>query len=176
MRDLVKSPQSPPPFAHALPRLIELSRKALEDNQPPFSALLISRDGAITAEAFSTQGPAGGIDFFNHAESTMLRSISGNEPDVDLLREHWILSSCEPCPWCASAITAFDMPGTFFLLTQEWVSELRGFSRYQAGKNSTDTLDLYPGRVTDFKQIADAADETTEMKKLFESYQRDVKR
>jgi tRNA(Arg) A34 adenosine deaminase TadA len=169
--EVAKSKGAVPSLEHALPRLLELSGKAFESDQPPFSALLLGHDGRIAAEAISNQGSAGGIDFFSHAESNLLLEASGHGSLVNL-REHWIISSCEPCPFCASAITAFDMAGAFFLLSQEWVSELRGFSRYRPGKNSTDTLNLlYPDRGTDFSQIAGAQDTRAQMERLFECYQ-----
>ncbi|MFN4894889.1 MAG: hypothetical protein ACK5GN_11470 [Pseudomonadota bacterium] len=154
-------------IARALPRLMELAHRAVENRSPPFSALLLDAHGEIQNEAISVQGKAG-FDSFGHAETSALLDFESHWSSSQRLR-YWMVSTGEPCPFCASAISSYQLDGAAFLITQEWISELRGYHRYGKGKSSADVPDLIPSNTTVFSRLdtQEAHEMQRELEELF---------
>jgi tRNA(Arg) A34 adenosine deaminase TadA len=156
-----------PSIARALPRLMELAHRAVENGSPPFSALLLDAHGEIQNEAISVQGQAG-FDSFGHAETRVLVDFDSHWSSSQR-SGYWMVSTGEPCPFCASAISSYQLDGAAFLITQEWISELRGFHRYEEGKSSADIAVLIASNTTIFSRLdtPEAHEMQRELEELF---------
>lgn len=80
---------------------IDIARKARENGNHPFGALLVDAQGDVVAEAENTV--VTGHDCTGHAETNLMRQASKiYEPDF--LAQCTLYTSTEPCPMCAGAI------------------------------------------------------------------------
>jgi tRNA(Arg) A34 adenosine deaminase TadA len=167
-----RSPVEPPSLERALPELLRLANSAFEGNLPPFSAVIVDSAGVIKAQAISNQTNEG-FDSFGHAETA---TLLGDESFSDAADRHryWMVSTAEPCPFCASAIVNFGLGGAVFIISQEWISALRGYSRYHQGKSSADASLLVPNAQTAFTRITGPAgvEGTKVLEELFHRYYR----
>ncbi|WP_348786459.1 nucleoside deaminase [Leifsonia sp. NPDC080035] len=84
-----------------LRRAIQLAADARAHGNHPFGAVLVGPDGRVVLEAENTV--TSGNDVTNHAETNLVRMASRSIP-ADELRQHTLVTSCEPCAMCAGAI------------------------------------------------------------------------
>jgi tRNA(Arg) A34 adenosine deaminase TadA len=80
---------------------IEVARKARDNGNHPFGAVLVDEQGHILLEAENTVVTE--KDCTGHAETNLMRQAS-RRYDRDFLARCTIYTSTEPCPMCAGAI------------------------------------------------------------------------
>lgn len=80
---------------------IEIARRARNNGNHPFGALLVDENGQIAIEAENTVVTA--KDCTGHAETNLMRKAS-SKYDNAFLAKCTIYTSTEPCPMCAGAI------------------------------------------------------------------------
>jgi tRNA(Arg) A34 adenosine deaminase TadA len=84
-----------------LRQAIEVSRRARENGNHPFGAILVSSDGEVLLEAENTVNTS--KDATGHAEINLMRMASKQIP-IEILAGSTMYSSCEPCAMCAGAM------------------------------------------------------------------------
>jgi tRNA(adenine34) deaminase len=84
-----------------LTQAIAWSMTARERGNRPFGAVIVSRDGALLAEAYCNTHETG--DCTGHAETNAVRMVSPNIAR-SVLAQATLYSSAEPCVMCAGAI------------------------------------------------------------------------
>jgi len=82
-------------------RAIELARRARENGNHPFGALLVDADGTVVLEAENTVLTES--DCTNHAELNLVRAAS-RRFDTAALLTCTLYASTEPCAMCAGGI------------------------------------------------------------------------
>ena len=80
---------------------IAIARRARENGNHPFGAVLVNADGDIVLEGENTVVTR--QDVTGHAETNLVRSATARF-DRDFLRACTLYSSAEPCPMCSGAI------------------------------------------------------------------------
>ncbi|MEK6674516.1 MAG: nucleoside deaminase [Planctomycetota bacterium] len=80
---------------------IRICQRGIDARQSPFGAVIADRTGKIVAATHNTVRLT--CDPTAHAEINAIRLAARNLGTIDL-SGHRILSTCEPCPMCASAI------------------------------------------------------------------------
>ncbi|MFT5193745.1 MAG: tRNA(Arg) A34 adenosine deaminase TadA [Cellvibrionaceae bacterium] len=100
---------------------IELARKARENGNHPFGALLVDAAGNILLEAENTVVTKN--DCTRHAELNLMRTAS-NKYDGEFLATCTLYTSTEPCPMCAGAIFWGNVRRVVFGLSEEGLYSL----------------------------------------------------
>jgi tRNA(Arg) A34 adenosine deaminase TadA len=112
---------------------IGLARRARENGNHPFGALLVDADGNVVVESQNTV--VTGRDRIGHAETNVMREATERfEPEF--LQGCTLYSSCEPCAMCAGAIFWGNVRRVVFALSEE---DLRGIA---AGNPENAMLDI----------------------------------
>lgn len=87
--------------AHFLRRSFDVARRAMNNGNHPFGAVLVHSDGTVLLEAENGYMPA--HDGTAHAER-LLATRACTTLDAGTLRHATIYSSAEPCAMCSGAI------------------------------------------------------------------------
>lgn len=90
-----------PDDLHRLRHAIAVSEAARLQGELPFGAVIVAADGAVLAEACSTEISEG--DWTCHAETNAVR-LAAPRHDAARLSGATIYASSEPCAMCATAI------------------------------------------------------------------------
>ncbi len=101
---------------------IDVARKARENGNHPFGAVLVDGRGAILMEAENTV--VSDSDCTGHAETNLMRQAS-KEYDSGFLAECTLYTSTEPCPMCAGAIFWGNVRRVVFGLSGEALYGMR---------------------------------------------------
>jgi tRNA(Arg) A34 adenosine deaminase TadA len=80
---------------------IDEARRAKQDGNPPFGAVLVDAEGTVLGRAGNTEGRTG--DCTGHAETNLVRAAT-QEYGADRLRHTTLYASTEPCAMCAGAV------------------------------------------------------------------------
>ena len=97
---------------------IELARRARENGNHPFGALLVDPDGNVVVEAENTVVTR--QDCTGHAEANAMREAT-RRFDPDFLGGCTLYTSTEPCAMCAGAIFWGNVRRVVFALSdEEW--------------------------------------------------------
>lgn len=80
---------------------IEVARRARDNGNQPFGAVLVNEHGSLLLEAESTHVTDG--DITGHAETNLIRMAS-KKYSPEFLANCTLYTSTEPCPMCAGAI------------------------------------------------------------------------
>ncbi len=112
-----------PPDLHHLRRAIAVSQAARDHGNHPFGAVLVTPGGAIVLEAENSVVTES--DVTGHAETNLAR-LASRTTSYDDLREHTLVTSCEPCPMCAGAIFWAGIGRVVYGLSQAGLHELTG--------------------------------------------------
>lgn len=102
---------------------IELARRARENGNHPFGALLINGDGNIVLEAENTV--VTGKDPTAHAELNVIRA-AGERFEPDFLEHCTLYASTEPCAMCAAALYWGGVRRVVFALSSETLRSITG--------------------------------------------------
>src|SRR2546428_13828185 len=95
---------------------IELAKKARDNGNHPFGALLVDANGNVVVESQNTV--VTGRDRIGHAETNVMREATERfEPEF--LQGCTLYSSCEPCAMCAGATFWGNWPRAWFPLSRE---------------------------------------------------------
>lgn len=86
--------------AQAMKKAIRIARQGIESGQSPFGSVIL-RDGEVISACHNTVWQDG--DPTAHAEVNAIRKAAAKLGTIDLTG-CVILSTCEPCPMCLSAI------------------------------------------------------------------------
>ena len=95
---------------------IEVARKARDNGNHPFGALLVDEQGQILLEAENTV--LTDRDCTGHAETNLMRQASKTY-DRDLLARCTLYTSTEPCPMCCGAIFWGNVRRVVYGLSEE---------------------------------------------------------
>ncbi len=106
-----------------LRRAIELARRAREQGNHPFGALLVSQTGEVLLEAENTVVTA--RDATGHAETNLVRNAS-KRFDKEVLETATLYTSTEPCAMCSGAIYWSGISKVVFALSEAGLLELTG--------------------------------------------------
>ena len=103
---------------HHLLAAIELARRARENGNHPFGALLVDPTGNVVVEAENTV--VTGRDCTGHAEANVMRAAT-QRFDPEFLLDCTLYTSTEPCAMCAGAIFWGNVRRVIFALSdEEW--------------------------------------------------------
>lgn len=94
----------------------EVARKARQNGNHPFGALLVDETGGILLEAENNVVTS--RDWTGHAETNLIRAAS-KIYDQDFLARCTLYTSTEPCPMCAGAIYWSNIRRVVFGLSEE---------------------------------------------------------
>ena len=86
---------------HFVRAAIDEARRAKQEGNPPFGAVLVDPEGTVLGRAGNTEGRTG--DCTGHAETNLVRAAT-QEYDADTLRAATLYASTEPCAMCAGAV------------------------------------------------------------------------
>lgn len=105
-----------------LRQTIALARRAREQGEDPFAALLV-RDGVVVAQAVE-----GTVDLGDPTAHAELRLISAycRQEGLFSLEGHTLYTSAEPCPMCAGAIHWARLSRVVFSVSQEMLQRMSG--------------------------------------------------
>jgi tRNA(Arg) A34 adenosine deaminase TadA len=106
-----------------LRRAIELARKARDDGNHPFGALLVDQAGEVLLEAQNTVTTE--RDVTGHAETNLVRNAS-KRFDKKVLEHATLYTSTEPCAMCSGAIYWSGIARVVFALSEVSLLELTG--------------------------------------------------
>ena len=109
--------------ADYLRRANEIARKAREDGNTPFGALLVDENGKILMEQGNAEHDLG--DATAHAEMT-LASRASRTYSKAFLRKCTLYTTCEPCPMCSGGIYWSNIGRCIFGITEKRLLELTG--------------------------------------------------
>lgn len=101
----------------------EVARRARENGNHPFGALLVDEDGILVAEAENTVVTA--HDTTAHAETNLMR-LASSMYESGYLARCTVYTSTEPCPMCAGAIFWTDIKRVVFGLSERSLFEIAG--------------------------------------------------
>lgn len=121
---------SRPAMETLMRRTFELARRARDDGNHPFGALLADADGRVLLEAGNTV--ISEADCTGHAETNLVR-LACRELADEVLAAATLVTSTEPCAMCAGAIYWAGVSSVVFGLRE---SELRTMTGSDA-RNST---------------------------------------
>lgn len=111
-----------------LRQAINVARRARENGNHPFGALLADKQGRVLLEAENTVNTA--RDCTGHAELNLMRAASQSfEPDV--LAYCTLYTSTEPCPMCSGAIFWGGVGRVVYALSEEGLYALMGNSPHK---------------------------------------------
>jgi tRNA(Arg) A34 adenosine deaminase TadA len=102
---------------------IEVARKARDNGNHPFGAVLVDEQSHILLEAENTVVTE--KDCTGHAETNLMREAS-RKYDTDFLVSCTIYTSTEPCPMCAGAIFWGNVRRVVFGLSEAGLYEMVG--------------------------------------------------
>ncbi len=102
---------------------IDLSKRARENGNEPFAALLAGPGGEVLMEAQNTQLTE--RDITGHAETNLARRAF-RDIEEDILEQATLYSSCEPCPMCAGAIYWAGIGRVVYALGAQRLQSLKG--------------------------------------------------
>jgi len=100
---------------------IELARRARENGNHPFGALLVDAGGEVVVEAENTVVTA--RDCTGHAETNVMRRAT-QRFDPGFLRGCTLYTSTEPCAMCAGAIFWGNVRRVVFALSEESLRQI----------------------------------------------------
>jgi len=102
---------------------IELARRARENGNHPFGALLVDDGGRVVLEAENTVVTA--RDPTGHAELNLIRR-AGERFDPDFLQRCTMYASTEPCAMCAGALYWGGVRRVVFALSSGTLRSITG--------------------------------------------------
>lgn len=108
---------------------IGVARKARENGNHPFGALLVDPDGNILLEAENTVVTEN--DCTGHAETNLMRKASQHY-DPAFLATCTLYTSTEPCPMCSGAIFWGNVRRVVYGLSEEALYEMIGANDEEA--------------------------------------------
>jgi tRNA(Arg) A34 adenosine deaminase TadA len=106
-----------------LQRAIDVSRRARENGNHPFGAILVSSDGEVLLEAENTVNTS--KDATGHAETNLMR-LASQQFSSDILATSTMYSSCEPCVMCAGAMYWTGVGRLVYALSETKLYEMTG--------------------------------------------------
>lgn len=121
-----------------LRRANEIARKAREEGNTPFGALLTGPDGEILMEQGNAEHELN--DATAHAEMTLV-SRASRTYSKSFLGGCTLYTTCEPCPMCSGGIYWSNIGRCVFGITEKRLLELTGSS------DLNPTFDMGAGRV-----------------------------
>lgn len=101
MNETIKTTQSTIMHVELMKRAIETCRKGIAADQSPFAAVIATQEGEVVCAVHNTVRANG--DVTAHAEITAIREACRILNTINLIH-HFMVTTCEPCPMCASAI------------------------------------------------------------------------
>lgn len=104
-------------------RAFAIARRAKDNGNLPFGALLVNAAGEVVYEAENDAIAAG--DPTGHAELNLVREAS-RELGPDKIAGLTMYTSCEPCAMCTSAIVWCGLDRLVFGLSAERLLPIRG--------------------------------------------------
>jgi tRNA(Arg) A34 adenosine deaminase TadA len=107
---------------------IAVARRARENGNHPFGAVLADARGRILIEAENSVVTEG--DCTGHAETNLMRQAS-QEYDHDFLATCTVYTSTEPCPMCAGAIFWGNVRRVVYGLSQQGLYEMAAADRQE---------------------------------------------
>ena len=102
---------------------IDVARKARDNGNHPFGAVLVDEHGHILMEVENTV--VSEKDCTGHAETNLMRQAS-QKYDIHFLAKCTLYTSTEPCPMCAGAIYWGNVRRVVYGLSEEGLYEMRG--------------------------------------------------
>ena len=106
-----------------LRRAIELAKRARENGNHPFGALLVGQNGEVLLGAENTVVTE--RDVTGHAETNLVRNAS-KRFDKAVLEQATLYTSTEPCAMCSGAIYWSGISKVVFALSEKGLLELTG--------------------------------------------------
>ncbi|MDO4494070.1 MAG: nucleoside deaminase [Clostridia bacterium] len=106
-----------------LRRANEIARKAREEGNTPFGAVLVGPDGTILMEQGNAEHELG--DATAHAEMT-LASRASRAYSKEFLKQCTLFTTCEPCPMCSGGIYWSNIGRCVYGITEKRLLELTG--------------------------------------------------
>ncbi len=106
-----------------LHQAIEVSRRARENGNHPFGAILVSHDGTVLLEAENTVNTS--KDATGHAETNLMR-LASQQFSSEILATSTMYSSCEPCVMCAGAMYWTGVGRLVYALSEFKLYEMTG--------------------------------------------------
>lgn len=104
-------------------RAFAVARRARENGNPPFGAVLVGPDGVVVLEAENTV--ASERDCTGHAETNLIREAS-RRFGPDALADHVMFTSAEPCCMCSAAAFWAGLGRIVFGLSATRLGAMRG--------------------------------------------------
>jgi tRNA(Arg) A34 adenosine deaminase TadA len=111
-----------------LRQAIHVARRARENGNHPFGALLADEQGRVLLEAENTVNTA--HDCTGHAELNLMR-LASRQYNFDKLTRCTLYTSTEPCPMCAGAIFWGGVGRVVYALNEEGLYALTGDSPHK---------------------------------------------
>ena len=102
---------------------IDVARRARNNGNHPFGAILADNHGHILLEAENTVVTEN--DCTGHAETNLIR-LASKKYDVDFLATCTLYASTEPCPMCSGAIFWANVRRVVYGLSEESLYEMTG--------------------------------------------------
>jgi tRNA(Arg) A34 adenosine deaminase TadA len=102
---------------------IAVARKARDNGNHPFGAILVDAQGNIVVEAENTV--VSGHDCTGHAETNLMRQAS-KIYESNFLAQCTLYTSTEPCPMCAGAIFWGNVRRVVYGLSEEGLYDMTG--------------------------------------------------
>ncbi len=100
---------------------IKVAWRARKNNNHPFGAILVDKEGNILLEAENTVESE--MDVTCHAERNLV-SKATKKYNPEFLKECVLISSAEPCPMCAGAIYWSNIGTVIYGLSEQWLYEI----------------------------------------------------
>jgi len=106
-----------------LRRANEAAKKALENGNTPFGAVLVSPEGEILMEQGNAEKDLG--DATAHAEST-LASRASRAFSKNYLKDCTLVTTVEPCPMCTGAVYWANIGHIVYGITERKLLQMTG--------------------------------------------------
>jgi tRNA(Arg) A34 adenosine deaminase TadA len=113
-----------------LMQAVDIARRARQNGNHPFGALLAGPDGEILLEAENTV--ITGKDCTGHAETNLMR-LASHQYDPDFLAQCSLYTSTEPCAMCSGAIYWGGVGRVVYALSEVDLYKMTG----RDGRNQT---------------------------------------
>ncbi len=101
MNDTLNTIQSASLHTSLMKKTIEKCREGIKAGQSPFAASIVTREGEIICTVHNQVRASG--DVTAHAEIVAIRQACNVLNTINLMN-HFLVSTCEPCPMCNAAI------------------------------------------------------------------------